>query len=185
MNQSMVKGLLIGGAIATAAGAAAGYKALDNRGTYAKVVSVQPHTSTVRTPRQVCDDVVVTHQEPVKDPQRITGTVMGAVVGGVVGHQIGGGDGRTVATVAGAAAGGYAGNKIQQRMQQSNTYQAHEQRCHTVYDSKQVRDGYDVRYTWRDREGTVRMDHDPGERIPMNADGSLALSGHRNTSGDS
>lgn len=184
MNKSWVNGLVVGGVIATAAGAVAGYRAIESRDTYAEVVSVKPHSSTVRTPRQVCDDVVVTRQEPVKDPQRVTGTVMGAVVGGVVGHQIGGGDARTVATVAGAAAGGYAGNRIQKRMQESNTYQANEQRCHTVYDSKEVRDGYDVRYTWRGREGTVRMDHDPGRRIQMNDDGSLALAGHNDTAGD-
>ncbi len=101
--------------------------------------------------------------------------MVGAVVGGVVGNQIGGGDGKKLATVAGAAAGGYAGSKIQKRMQQSNTYQASEQRCQTVYDRSQVPDGYEVRYTLRGQEGTVRMDHDPGGRIPVNEDGSLVL----------
>src|SRR5256885_12058096 len=43
-------------------------------------------------------------------------------VGGLLGHQIGGGSGKALATVAGAAAGGYAGNKIEQKVQQGDTY---------------------------------------------------------------
>ena len=66
----------------------------------------------------------------------------------------------------GAAAGGYAGSKIQKHAQDGNTTQSVEQRCRTTYDSAQQADGYQVRYRLGDREGTVRMDHDPGRRIP-------------------
>jgi uncharacterized protein YcfJ len=176
MEKSLVKGLVIGGIAATAIGAVAGYRVIENRDAYAEVVSVEPATRTETTPRQVCDDVVVSHQAPVKDPKRVTGAVVGAVVGGVVGNQIGDGDGQKLATVAGAAAGGYAGSKIQKRMQESNTYEATEPRCRTVYDKREVPDGYDVRYTWRDQEGTVRMDHKPGKRIPVAEDGTLLVS---------
>lgn len=181
MDKSMLKGLLIGGLAITAVGAVAGYKAIESRPAFAEVVSVEPVTRTVSTPRQVCDDVQVTHKAPVKDPKRVTGAVLGAVVGGVVGNQIGDGDGQKVATVAGAAAGGYAGSKIQKRMQDSNTYQTTEKRCRTVSQERQVQDAYDVRYVWGNQEGTVRMDHDPGRRIPVK-DGELVLERGESTS---
>ena len=76
--------------------------------------------------------------------------------------------------MAGAAAGGYAGNRVQKNMQERNTVTTTEQRCETVYDSHQERIGFDVRYRLGDEEGKVRMDRDPGERIPVR-DGKLVL----------
>jgi uncharacterized protein YcfJ len=96
------------------------------------------------------------------------------VVGGVFGHQIGGGPGRDLATVAGAAGGGYAGNRIQKTLQDKDTYTTTEQKCATVYDSSQKRTGFEVRYRLNGKEATVKMDHDPGDRIPVR-DGQLVL----------
>jgi uncharacterized protein YcfJ len=92
----------------------------------------------------------------------------------LLGNQIGDGDGQTVATVAGAAAGGYAGSKVQKSMQEGNTTQSVEQRCRTVYDSVEKPDGYQVRYRLGDHEGSVQMDHDPGNSIPVE-NGELVL----------
>lgn len=173
MNRSMIVGLVAGGIAVTALGAFAGYRAvLDQR--YAEVLDVEPITRTVRTPRQVCADEVVTHEAPTKDPKRVTGAVIGAVAGGVLGNQIGDGKGRTAATVAGAAAGGYAGSKIQKHLQEDRTSQTVERRCRTAYDTTQQANGYQVRYRLGDREGTVRMDHAPGRRIPVE-NGQLVL----------
>ena len=174
MDKSLVKGLVIGAVVAITGGAVAGYKLIDAEPKFAQVLGVQPVTKTVRTPREVCRDEVVQQQAPTRDSRRITGTAIGAVVGGVLGNQVGGGDGRKVATVAGAAAGGYAGNKIQKRMQAGNTVDTVEQRCTTVYDTSQEPQGFDVRYRLGETEGTVRMDHDPGERIPVR-EGELVL----------
>ncbi len=58
---------------------------------YAQVVSATPIKETVKTPRQECRNVTVTHRRPVQDENRITGSVLGAVAGGVIGHQFGGG----------------------------------------------------------------------------------------------
>src|SRR5256885_15796930 len=88
-------------------------------------------------------------------------------VGGLLGHQIGGGSGKALATVAGAAAGGYAGNKIEQKVQQGDTYTSTEQQCATVYDRSEVPDGYEVVYRLDGKEHRVHMDHDPGKRIPV------------------
>jgi uncharacterized protein YcfJ len=176
MNKSLITGLVIGAVIATAGGAIAGYKMLDRNPGYAQVVDVKPVTKTVRTPRQDCHDEAVTQAAPTRDKKQITGSVLGAVAGAVVGHQIGGGDGKKIATAAGAAAGGYAGNRVQKRIQDNNTVTTTEQRCETVYDRHEERIGYDVRYRLNDEEGKVRMDHDPGDRIPVRA-GQLVLSG--------
>jgi uncharacterized protein YcfJ len=169
----MIVGLVAGAIGLTAAGAFAGYSAMDN-GRSAQVLNVEPLTRTVRTPRQVCSDVVVSHEVPTKDPNRVTGTVLGAVAGGLLGNQVGHGTGKTVATVAGAAAGGYAGNKIQENMQGNNTTQSVETPCRTVYDSVEKPDGYEVRYRIGEQEGTVRMDHAPGATIPVE-NGQLVL----------
>jgi len=173
MNKSLLTGLVVGGVAVTAAGAYAGYQTMD-QGRSARVLNVEPMSRTVKTPRQVCASEVVTHQAAVKDPKRVTGSIIGAVAGGLLGNQIGGGDGQTVATVAGAAAGGYAGSKVQKNMQEGNTTQTVEQRCRTVYDSVEKSDGYRVRYRLGDHEGSVRMDHDPGSSIPVE-NGELVL----------
>lgn len=172
MNKSMITGTVLGVVIATAGGAAA-YKYI-NAEEYAEVLDVKTVTRTLQTPREECRDEVVTHTRPVQDPHRITGTAIGAVLGGVVGNQIGGGSGKKVATVAGAAAGGYAGNKTQEKMQQGDTYTTIEQRCHTVMESQEKFSGYDVRYRYQGAENTVRMDYNPGSKIPVE-NGQLVL----------
>jgi uncharacterized protein YcfJ len=176
MNKALVVGLVAGAAVAAGAGAIAGYKHF-SAPNYARVVDVKPVEKTIRTPRQECHDEAVTQEAPVKDRKQVAGSVIGAVIGGVVGHQIGDGDGKKIATAAGAAAGGYAGNRVQKRIQDGRTVTTTEQRCMTVYDAHTERRGYDVRYRIGDQEGTVRMDHDPGDRIPLRQ-GQLVLDTH-------
>lgn len=174
MNKSMIAGVIVGALVATAVGAVAGYRMLHQGPDHAEVLAVEPVTEKIRTPREVCEDVAVTHQKPVKDQHQIVGTVAGAVLGGVLGHQIGGGTGQKIATIAGAAGGGYAGNKTQERMQAKETYTTTERRCHTVTDTRDKLVGYDVRYRLGDKEDKVRMDHDPGDRIAVKG-GQLVL----------
>ncbi len=175
MDKSMMTGVLIGAVAATAVGGVAGYRAWYMEPAYAEVLKSEPVTQTIKTPHRVCKDEIVTRNAPVQDRQRIAGTAIGAVVGGVLGNQIGSGSGRTLATVGGAAAGGYAGNRIQRNMQDAGTQQVHETRCKTEYDSQQKVVGYDVSYRLGDQHGVVRMQHAPGERIPVK-DGKLILS---------
>jgi uncharacterized protein YcfJ len=174
MEKSLVVGLAMGAVVAVGATAFAGLKMMHKGPEYAEVVKVTPLTKTIRTPRQDCHDEAVTHQAPVKDQHQVIGTVAGAVIGGVIGHQIGGGTGRDIATVAGAAGGGYAGNRIQKNLQDKDTYTTNEQKCATVYDSSERRTGYEVRYRLNGQESTVKMDHDPGDRIAVR-DGHLVL----------
>ncbi|RCS30929.1 glycine zipper 2TM domain-containing protein [Rhodanobacter denitrificans] len=145
---------------------------------YAKVVSVDPIRSTVNNPKQVCHDETVTHSEPPKDQHRIAGTAIGAVVGGLLGNQVGGGKGRTLATVAGAVGGGYAGNRIQASRQQAQVSTSVERKCDTVNNTSNKIVGYDVRYVYNGVTRTVRMDHDPGDRVQVQ-EGVTAVSDAR------
>jgi uncharacterized protein YcfJ len=177
IDKSMMGGIAIGVVVAAAGGAMAGYNynLIGNKEpAYAQVLKVTEATQTIQVPREVCEDIAVTQQQPVKDEKRIVGTVAGALLGGVLGNQVGGGSGKKIATVAGAAAGGYAGNKVQQNMQAKDTYTTIEKRCHSVNESKVKSLGYDVSYQLGDETGSVRMDHRPGERIPVK-DGQLVL----------
>lgn len=179
MDKSLVTGLVVGAVVAVGAGAAAGLKMTNKAPEYAQVLKVTPLTKTMRTPRQECHDETVTRQAPVQDQHQVVGSVAGAVIGGVIGHQIGGGSGREIATLAGAAGGGYAGNRIQKNLQDKDTYSTTEQKCDTVYDTSEKRTGYEVRYRLGTHEATVRMDHDPGNRIAVR-DGHLVLSDPNN-----
>jgi uncharacterized protein YcfJ len=144
---------------------------------FAEVVEARPVTERIETPREECHDEQVTRQKPVKDRNQITGTVIGAVAGGLLGNALGGGGSNTGAKVAGAAVGGYAGNKAQERIQENNTETVTERRCNTVVDVTEHTVGYDVKYRIGDEAGQVRMDHDPGDAIPLR-DGQLVLSQH-------
>jgi uncharacterized protein YcfJ len=175
MDKSMITGLVIGVVVATAGASIAGFNALGKKEpAFAEVLGVEEITETIATPRQVCEDVPVTRQKPVQDQHRVVGTVTGALLGGVLGNQIGSGKGKKLATVAGAAAGGYAGNKVQENLQANDTYTTMERTCTTVTDSQEKVLGYDVSYRLGEEQGRVRMDHRPGDRIPVE-NGQLVL----------
>lgn len=174
MNKSLIVGSVLGAIAVTAGGAIAGFDLLKRAPEYAEVLNVEPLKETIKKPREECHDETVVHKRPVKDENRITGSVVGAVVGGLLGHQVGGGSGKKIATVAGAAAGGYAGNQVQKNMQEGDTYTTTERKCKTVIDTEEKLVGFQVKYRLDDKEGQVRMDHHPGERIPVK-DGELVL----------
>lgn len=166
MNKSLVVGAVLGGATVLSIGGIAGYRAITGP-TYAEVVSVEPVTKSVTTPKEECRTEQVTRRKPVKDEHQIVGTVIGGVVGGVVGHQVGEGRGKDLATVAGAVGGGYAGNRVQKHMQDNDTYTTHERRCKNVNEVTEKVIAYDVKYLLDGHVGKVRMDSRPGERLPV------------------
>ena len=59
-------------------------------------------------------------------------------------------------------------------MQHKDTYSTAEQRCKTVKHVSEKVVGYDADYRLNGHAATVRMDHRPGERIPVK-DGKLVL----------
>ena len=150
----------------------------DNGIRYAKVVSVEPVRETANNPRQVCHDETVTHTAPPKDQHRIAGTAIGAVAGGLLGHMVGGGRGNTLTTVAGAVGGGYAGNRIEASRQHPQVTTSVQRQCSTVANASTSIVGYDVRYVYNGVTRTVRMDHDPGDRLQVQ-EGVTAVSDAR------
>nr|WP_207202274.1 MULTISPECIES: glycine zipper 2TM domain-containing protein [unclassified Pseudomonas] len=176
VNKSLLVGAVLGAVGVTAGGAVATYSLVKSGPEYAQVLAVQPVKQQIKTPREVCKDVAVTRQRPVKDEHQILGTVAGAVGGGLLGSMIGGGNGKKIATVAGAVGGGYAGNKVQEGMQERDTYTTTQTRCNTVNDISDKVVGYDVKYELDGKQGQVRMDRDPGNQIPVNKEGKLILS---------
>jgi uncharacterized protein YcfJ len=166
VNKSLVMGSVLGAIVVSAGGAFAGIKLLASANG-AEVINAKEIHKTIKTPRQECHDEQVTRTKPAKDTNRLVGTGLGAVVGGLLGNEVGGGNGKVLATVAGAAAGGYAGNKIEQKVQQGNTYSATEHRCTTVYDTAEIPAGYEVVYVLDGKEHHAHLDHDPGKTIPV------------------
>ncbi|PPT91364.1 glycine zipper 2TM domain-containing protein [Xanthomonas theicola] len=138
---------------------------------YAQVIGTEPlrETSTITTPREVCNDVVVQERLPERDGN-VGGTVIGAVVGGLLGNQIGGGNGRKAATAAGAVAGGFIGNRVDRNHVGGRVVDHTERQCHTensTAESSRIT-GYNVTYRNDDGStGSMRMDSKPGSRIAM------------------
>jgi uncharacterized protein YcfJ len=168
MDKSMIKGVAVGGLAMVVLGASGvtGYRTL-TAPKVAEVVAVKEVKETVVTPRERCEDVAVSRQAPLQDPNRVTGTVVGGLAGGLLGSTIGGGDGKKVATVAGAVAGGYAGNQVQKNLQKKDTVTTTERRCKTVNEKSERVTGYDVTYRLKGQDGTVRTSFRPGPTLPV------------------
>jgi uncharacterized protein YcfJ len=173
----LVGALLVAGAVASIA-AVAGLVAA-TRPEFARVVDVAPVTTRVTVKEQQCADPRTARQAAKagapQDRHRVAGTVIGGMVGGVIGHQFGNGTGRTLATVAGAGGGAYAGNQVQKAMQEAKAVPANGRHCRIVKRTEDKVVAYDVRYRLDGKLGKVRMDYEPGERIPVR-DGKLVLS---------
>lgn len=151
---------------------------------YAEIVGVEALTRSVETPREVCEEVVVQvapqaapSQGGSRDPHRVVGTAAGAIVGGLLGNQVGGGSGKKLATVAGAVGGGLAGREVQERVEARQHAQAAQsqapqtttrQECHTVVETHQEPDGYEVTWRYGEVMQTSRLDRAPrGDRVPL------------------
>lgn len=176
-----------GAALSGAPGDAAGapgqapvqQQAAENGMHYARVISVEPVRQSGNNPQQECHDQVVTHTAPPSDEHHVAGTAIGAVAGGLLGHLVGGGRGNTLATVAGAVGGGYAGNRIEASHQQGQVTQSVVRRCSTVDSASSSRVvAFDVRYVYNGVTRSVRMDHDPGDRVEVQ-EGVTAVSDAR------
>ena len=142
---------------------------------YATVIGSEPvrETSTVSTPREVCNDVVVQEPAPRRDPHNVGGTVAGAVIGGLLGNQVGKGDGRKLATVGGAVGGAFAGRAIEQRHANGQVVSRTERQCHTESSTSQTSRVVAYNVTYRNPDGTtgtMRMGSHPGSRILLGSE---------------
>jgi uncharacterized protein YcfJ len=142
MNRSMLMGVVVGVAVATAGGVL-GYQYLNGKPgepaaapeaepvvARAQPAAAAPAPRPAAAPAEECwDEEVATTADP-KDRNRIAGTAIGAVVGGAIGRDVGD---RDITTAAGAAAGALIGRKIQEEIQENRadtrTTTTTERRC--------------------------------------------------------
>ncbi len=148
MNNTALAGIIVGGVVLAAAGsivANSGYNPLQK---YAEVVSVEPAFDTTRTPRQVCGDEAALAQAAVPGSAPVAATPEPA-------------PGAAKAEPPAAPTAGDAEADASSD-------------CVVVYDMRSVQAGFDVTYELDGAQKVVRMDRDPGKRIPVE-DGELVL----------
>ncbi len=152
-NNTIIAGVIVGGAVLAGAGAIAynsGYNPLQK---YATVVSVAQAYDETQTPRVVCGDEATLAQAQAA----ATATAPGDVA---TDFQPTPPPAPTAAAEKPAAA-------------KDGTDAAPS--CLTVYDTASVEAGFDVTYELDGVQKVVRMDRDPGSRIPVQ-DGELVVS---------
>lgn len=142
MNNSALAGIIVGAVVLAAAGSIFAKSDYNPLQKYATVVSVEPAFNTTRTPRQVCGDEATLAQAP------------------------------TDGTGAAAAAAAPKPEPAAQSAKGAKAETAEAAPCVVVYDTSSIQSGYDVTYELDGVQKVVRMDHSPGNRIPVE-DGEL------------
>ena len=152
MNNTVISGLIVGAVVVAGASAIAWNSGFNPLQKYATVVAVEPAFETNQVPRQVCGD------EATLEAAAATG----------------------LPPAPPQAAPPQAPVKEEKpapsgKPAESKTGEVAEEACVTVYDTESIAAGYDVTYELDGIQKVVRMDRDPGERIPVE-DGELVLS---------
>ena len=124
---------------------------------YATVVSVEPAFDTTRTPRVVCGD-----EATLAAAQAAAGS-----------HSPPPGTGEATATSTPPLAPALEAATPKDAKDAAKGEDAIPQ-CLTVFDTSSVEAGFDVTYELDGSQKVVRMEHDPGRRIPVE-DGELVL----------
>lgn len=153
MNNTVLAGIIVGGVVLAAAGsilASSGYNPLQ---TYATVVSVEPAFDTTRTPRQVCGDEAALAQATMTADAAAPAAPTTAPAPAQAEKP----------EPAAAAKPGVAGEADASA------------ECVVVFDTRTEQAGFDVTYELDGAQKVVRMERDPGKRIPVE-DGELVLS---------
>ena len=168
----------LGATLATASIAQADDYFDEGRIDYARVIHVTPITKTVEVsnPVERCWDKQVAYNTPRYNSH--SGYVhrneaYGAIIGAVVGNQVAKkSSNRKAATVAGAVIGTMIGNDMKKKKQgyynnhvSYKTVKHCEVQQNVSYEETVV--AYKVRYKYRGKEYTTRMNHHPGDRIKV------------------
>lgn len=144
----------------------------DDDGYYdqARVLRVEPITSTVQVaiPQQECYQQEV--HRPVYTSRNNGGALVGGVVGGIIGHNVS--HGRGGFTVASAILGAAIGQSMTQDRGAYYDEVSYVDRCevHTRYQTQQRLEGYNVTYRYKGQLYTTRMNYDPGQFIRVRVD---------------
>jgi uncharacterized protein YcfJ len=170
MRKKILMGTAIGIAAVLSAGATAGYLAWKNP-AYADVVGIEPVTKVVMTPDKACRGARIAQRKPAADERAGPDIVIDGMAGGVIRQQDA--DNAAVAR-ADLLRGDSAGGQAQKKTQEKDTYSASGLRCRAGNRVTTKVIAYDVRYRLHGKTSKVRMDHDPGRRLPVK-DGKVVL----------
>ena len=179
MKKNSMLAALIGITGLLSAGALASYVAWRNP-AFADVISVEPVRQIVAAPERACLDEQVSRHESAGNDSPSSSVVIVGMAGGVITRQ----PARVekVATLATVAAGDPAGRVVQNKKVVARNSQPNKTAAEA--NSQRARDGtsthcrklkrvsekivaYDVRYRLQGKTAKVRMDHDPGARLPV------------------
>lgn len=152
----------------------------DSFTTRARVLSSVPIYETISEPRRECWTETVGYETRTYRGGNGSGSaILGAIAGGLLGSTVGKGDGRVAAAAVGAATGAVVGDRWNRPETRYESVPQEVERCHTRYDHREVVAGYDVRYRFRGREYTTRLDHDPGRWLTLDVDFNVAEGNRR------
>ena len=142
---------------------------------YARVDAVSPVFQVVeeRIPKETCwtDRVREEVHHPGHKPNN--GKVVGGVLGGALGHAVGhGSDNKKIGAFVGTILGTTIGHQSDQqaaRPSRTTVNYRNVERCkiQEVVESRREIVGYDVTYTYDNRQFTTRMKRQPGEKIKV------------------
>ena len=135
------------------------------------VIRTMPVYTHASEPRRQCWTEQVTRNEYIDRRGVPLGTVVGGMTGGVLGNTIGDTDSDS-ATVGGAVTGAAIGDAID--LDRAGITVApvtrDVERCRTIDAGNDIVNGYDVTYRYRNRDFTIRMAYDPGDRVQVRVD---------------
>jgi uncharacterized protein YcfJ len=186
MKKNMVLAALIGITALVSAGALAGYFAWKNP-AFAEVVSVEPVRQFVAASDRACVDEPVSRRELAANESLASAVVIDGMAGGMITRQ----PARLekVATLGAVAAGNPGGRAAQENKVPAKTNppgeaagKAHRNQavaasgahCRNANRVSEKIVAYDVRYRLHGKTTKVRMDHDPGTRLPVR-DGKVVI----------
>ena len=140
------------------------------------VVSSTPVYERVNDPRRTCWTEEVGYETVHSENHEYGGAILGGIVGGLLGNTIGKGNGRSVATAVGAATGAITGDRIDNKGNEVRTTSRprYEERCRVEDNWSQHLTGYNVVYRYNERDYTAFMPYDPGRKVKVNVNVSLA-----------
>lgn len=147
----------------------------------ARVVASTPIYESINQPKRECWEEEVRYETRRYDRRasdsNVGSAIFGGLVGGVLGNSVGKGDGRKAATAIGAALGAIAGDSYADNRRGYVSGEPRvqvEQRCREVDNWSRRLTGYDVTYRYQGHEYTTFMPFDPGSKVRVNVNVSLA-----------
>ena len=138
---------------------------------WAPVIRTVPVYTHVSEPRQECRTEQVTRNEYVDRRGVPLGEITDGITGGVLGSSIGD-TGSNAATTGGAVTDQALANAIDSGRAgiEVAPVTREVERCRDVDAGQDAVSGYDVTYRYQNRDFTVRMAYDPGDRVQVRVD---------------